>query len=294
MGSPRAYKVDVGGVNTKGLVTFDRKTRKDVFYFYKANWSAEPVTYIASRRYTERAYSVVDTTVYSNADSVTLKVNGNVVAVRSAADCVKRICSFNGVKLQAGQNQVVAEGSHSGRNVTDAVTWNVNPDNATNLYLAAGQMTTGFASADGHRFGSDNFFTGGASANAVLLAIYGGDPKPVTAGPGVSSGDMALYGAYRSSATPFQYELPLANGNYSVTLGFMEPAKTATVGSRVFSVDANGVRVLSNFDILANTGTYRVATTRTFTATVTNGKLNIGFVPGVGSPVISNISARKL
>ena len=42
------------GRNDKGLVTADRKTKKDAFYFYKANWSEEPVLYITSRRYTER------------------------------------------------------------------------------------------------------------------------------------------------------------------------------------------------------------------------------------------------
>ena len=59
---------DLRGVNTKGLVTFDRQTRKDPFYFYKANWSAEPVTHIVGRRYTDRAYATTDVKVYSNAD----------------------------------------------------------------------------------------------------------------------------------------------------------------------------------------------------------------------------------
>src|SRR5581483_12257626 len=66
---------DVQGVNTKGLVTFDHKVRKDAFFFYKANWSKEPVTYITSRRYTDRVYPVTDVKVYSNADSVTLALN---------------------------------------------------------------------------------------------------------------------------------------------------------------------------------------------------------------------------
>ena len=36
----------VPGRNDKGLVTYDRKIKKDAFYFYKANWSDEPVLYI--------------------------------------------------------------------------------------------------------------------------------------------------------------------------------------------------------------------------------------------------------
>ena len=68
-------------MNTKGLVAFDHQTRKDAFYFYKANWSREPVTYVTGRRYTNRAYRVVDVKVYSNAASATLSLNGNPVAV---------------------------------------------------------------------------------------------------------------------------------------------------------------------------------------------------------------------
>jgi beta-galactosidase len=45
---------DLIDTNDKGLVTFDRQTKKDAFYFYKANWSAEPVLYIAGRRYADR------------------------------------------------------------------------------------------------------------------------------------------------------------------------------------------------------------------------------------------------
>ncbi len=55
------------GRNDKGLVTYDRKIRKDAFYFYKANWSDEPMVYITSRRFTERTNAVTDVKIYSNA-----------------------------------------------------------------------------------------------------------------------------------------------------------------------------------------------------------------------------------
>ena len=67
------------GRNNKGLVTYDRKTKKDAFYLYKAYWSKEPVVYIASRRFVNRAPDERDITVYTNADSITLEVNGAVV-----------------------------------------------------------------------------------------------------------------------------------------------------------------------------------------------------------------------
>ena len=57
----------VPGRNDKGLVTYDRKIKKDAFYFYKANWSDEPMIYITSRRFTERTNAVTDVKIYSNA-----------------------------------------------------------------------------------------------------------------------------------------------------------------------------------------------------------------------------------
>lgn len=54
------------GINDKGLVTYDRKIKKDAFYFYKANWSTEPMIYITSRRFTKRPEASVQVKVYSN------------------------------------------------------------------------------------------------------------------------------------------------------------------------------------------------------------------------------------
>ena len=42
------------GINDKGLVTYDRKTKKDAFFWYKANWATTPFVYITSRRWTPR------------------------------------------------------------------------------------------------------------------------------------------------------------------------------------------------------------------------------------------------
>ena len=54
------------GMNHKGLVTFDRKTKKDSFYLYKAWWSKDPFVYITGRRYVDRAEKKTTVKVYSN------------------------------------------------------------------------------------------------------------------------------------------------------------------------------------------------------------------------------------
>jgi beta-galactosidase len=112
---------DAPGRNDKGLVTYDRQVRKDSFYWYKANWSAEPVAYIASRRFNPRTTPTVDVKVYSNLDTVTLSVNGVSLGAQSAE---QRLVRWTNVALDIGDNRVeVVATDASGQTVTDAVTW---------------------------------------------------------------------------------------------------------------------------------------------------------------------------
>ncbi len=70
------------GMNHKGLVTFDRKTRKDSFYLYKAWWSKEPFVHICSKRFVDRTEDSIEIKVYSNQNEVTLFVNGDKLATK--------------------------------------------------------------------------------------------------------------------------------------------------------------------------------------------------------------------
>ena len=64
------------GQNHKGLVTFDRKYKKDSFYAYKAWLSDEPFVHICGKRYVDRVEDVTRVTVYSNQPEVELFANG--------------------------------------------------------------------------------------------------------------------------------------------------------------------------------------------------------------------------
>ncbi len=66
------------GENQKGLVTFDRKIKKDAFYLYKAYWSREPFVHTCGSRYVDRAEDVTEVKVYSNLSQVSLYVDGRL------------------------------------------------------------------------------------------------------------------------------------------------------------------------------------------------------------------------
>ena len=74
------------GQNHKGLVTFDRKYKKDAFYAYKAWLSDEPFVHLCGKRYVDRVEDVTRVTVYSNLPEVTLLVNGKVLEMKAAPD----------------------------------------------------------------------------------------------------------------------------------------------------------------------------------------------------------------
>lgn len=67
------------GMNHKGLVTFDRKYKKDSFYAYQAWLSDKPMLHICSKRYIDRVEDVTKVTVYSNQDEVELFANSKSV-----------------------------------------------------------------------------------------------------------------------------------------------------------------------------------------------------------------------
>ena len=74
------------GQNHKGLMTFDRKYKKDAFYAYKAWLNPEPMVHICGKRYVDRVEDVTKVTVYSNNPTVELFANGESLGVKEAAD----------------------------------------------------------------------------------------------------------------------------------------------------------------------------------------------------------------
>ena len=103
------------GMNHKGLVTFDRKTKKDSFYLYKAWWSEENFVHICSKRFTDRTESEIEVKVYSNQKSVALYCNGKKLSEQTGEHVFRFRVPLTGsieVKAVAGDSIDTASFRH--------------------------------------------------------------------------------------------------------------------------------------------------------------------------------------
>ncbi|MBR1436792.1 MAG: DUF4982 domain-containing protein, partial [Bacteroidales bacterium] len=106
--------------NDKGLVTRDRKTRKDAFYFYKANWNKkENTVHLCSKEYTEREEDTTDVIVFTSAPSAKLYINGKLIG-NAKTDAYATV-RWDNVRLAKGENKVVVKTSLG----EDNATWTV-------------------------------------------------------------------------------------------------------------------------------------------------------------------------
>ncbi|MGA9649494.1 glycoside hydrolase family 2 protein [Pedobacter sp.] len=118
----RVERGDMIGRNHKGLVTHDRKIKKDAFFFYKAQWNTDvPTLYLTSRRHTQRVDAITPVKVYSNSEMVELFVNG--ISMGKVSN--PHNCTFNwaNIKLKPGINKVTIRGEFKGKKVEDNCEW---------------------------------------------------------------------------------------------------------------------------------------------------------------------------
>lgn len=121
-GAAHRAEGDRPGINDKGLVTFDRKVKKDAYYFYKANWNkSDKFVYIANRRHIRRTAPVTDITVFSNLPETELFVNGKSYG-RQTPDGYATFV-WRGVQLNPGKNTVEVKTAGKKDAVSDRVEW---------------------------------------------------------------------------------------------------------------------------------------------------------------------------
>lgn len=280
---------DSSDINTKGLVTFDRATRKDAFYFYKAAWNPAPMIHLTGSRYVDRAYPVADVLAYSNAASAELTLDGRRIGT---ATCKDSACRWPGVRLHAGSNRVAVRATVAGQTVTDAVTWTYGSP-ARALHVRTGSLT-GVTLADGTRYGSDTFFTGGmgATLNPYQRELYAAGGGTKAARKIVTGTDRAdLYASWRAGDA-FSYALPLPDGRYRIRLHLFEPDKAA--GERRFSVVVGGGARRDGIDVAKLAGGPLKATTIELPGVARDGALSVSFKGEKGEAIVSAIDVEPM
>lgn len=104
-GAAHRTEGDRPGINDKGLVTFDRKVRKDAFYFYKVNWNREePMLYLTGKRNTVRTQRLQTITAFTNLSGAELFVNGK--SYGKAIPDSYAILEWKNVELEPGENEI--------------------------------------------------------------------------------------------------------------------------------------------------------------------------------------------
>ena len=104
-GAAHRTEGDRPGINDKGLVTFDRKVRKDAFYVYKANWNREePMLYLTGKRNTVRTQRLQTITAFTNLSGAELFVNGK--SYGKAIPDSYAILEWKNVELEPGENEI--------------------------------------------------------------------------------------------------------------------------------------------------------------------------------------------
>ena len=104
-GAAHRHEGDRPGINDKGLVTFDRRQKKDAFYFYKANWNPEPMVHIAGKRLRQASREVQTIQVFTNCPKVELWVNGK--SCGTVVPDKYAIAEWKEVRLIPGENRIV-------------------------------------------------------------------------------------------------------------------------------------------------------------------------------------------
>jgi beta-galactosidase len=115
---------DRPGINDKGLVSHDRRTPKDAYYWYQANWATAPMVYVTHRRQVLRTTPRADIKVYSNRARATLTVNGVALGAVAVND---HVAVWPNVALTPGVNRIVVQAGEGTEARSDTVEWIYDP-----------------------------------------------------------------------------------------------------------------------------------------------------------------------
>ncbi len=280
-------------INTKGLVSMDRKVKKDAFYYYKAAWTDEPMVHLTGKRYVERSYPVMDVKAYTNAPTARLTFNGADLGEKT---CANYACVWEGVALRHGINDAVVFAGGQ----TDGAKWDGIDPAANGIRIDAGNLAA--SQIGGLRYGSDAFVTGGEA-----IARFGGSIGPMSAeNIPVKAENPQPFDHWRAGDA-FSYDIPVPNGDWTVTIRTLEPGESkpdprmVLMGTLpeafkpvIMSVSAGGQTVIEKINPAKEAGENRKEVVRSFPVTVSGGRLKLDFA-GVngGKATVAAIEITK-
>ncbi|HKJ33212.1 MAG TPA: glycoside hydrolase family 2 TIM barrel-domain containing protein [Balneolales bacterium] len=283
-------------INEKGLVSQNRKP-KEVYYFYKARFSDQPVVHIASHDWTHRTVPYREhnkkdfkrnITIFSNLSSVRLRLNGRSIGVKHPG---KNDVTEWSVPFTIGENQLVAEGKTDGKTYTDEVTihvsyrgdFNETDHNVPQLLVNAGSHFQFYPrkgviwesdqSGMNHDWGYSGGKVGHTSSNII----------------GTSSDPVYQY--YRVGMENYHFKVP--KGKYAVTIDLAEP-KYGIKGRRIFSVSANSTPVFTNVDLAGTYGKDVPVKHRVIIDVDDTNGITINFNARTGKAIVNGIEIRRL
>ncbi|MCS7003860.1 MAG: malectin domain-containing carbohydrate-binding protein [Cytophagales bacterium] len=309
-------------INNKGILKYNRE-KKDIFYFYKAMLSEEPVLKIATSDWRLRTAIVPKNesvvlqpiTVYSNCSDVELMLNG-VSLGKKQPDSLKK-CVFD-VAMVNGRNELSCKAiGKNGKIVKDLVwvTMKFIPENLADETFEEINVNVGshfdfveqqknlvwiaekpYTKGSWGYIGGNRFMTWNGSRVGTEKEIFGTDREP-------------LYQTQRDSLQGFRFDV--ANGSYELELHFAEllsekekkiilnnleadAAKAPELIQREFDVWINEKLYLENLNIAKQYGEHRAVAFK-FHIFVENDKgIEIKFVPKKGNPILNGVRLRKL
>lgn len=275
-------------INNKGMFTFDRKP-KDAHYFYRANYSDEPVLHIAARDWKHRAATDSTTQkidVYSNLAEVELFCNGASLGKKKTDDLRKATWDVN---LRDGKNLLVANGLKNNVSIADAaeIHFKFITVNSPEIAVNVGSNAQFVDESQIVWLADQPYKTGGFGfvGNTAAPAAYGSQNDKNIFG----TDDDPLFQTMQENLIAYRFDVP--KGVYEVELKFAE-TKFHKPGERIFDVKINGETMLEKLDLVKEIG-FQTALTKRFQINSASG-IVIDFTSVQGKPILSGVRIRRL
>ncbi len=302
-------------VNQKGLMTYDRK-EKSVAKLYAANYNAAPLLEFADNDYRERVLTgnACRQTIFiiGNGKSVTLLAGGEKVG---RTDFLNGLASFD-VEMKDGFNHLVAV-DERGMSTELDINVRVIPADLYNSWdgrpiaVNVGAYQSYVMSGSSMIYIPDQLYVPGnwGRIGGAPREKFDRQHKVGISNNIINCDDNPMFQTFCEGLEAYRFDV--SDGEYKVTLHFIEPDKPGrteplvynlssedpgevNAGKRVFSILANGEEVVSQLDLARDYG-HQTAVTVAFDVQARNGKgVVISFVPEAGNTVLSGIVIERL